>query len=74
MCVCVWVSFWVCTLQVVHEAYRRFTEEYLMQSVCDETLETTEVTIKVSTGVQTCTLQLLECDNNQQKRCFQCLR
>lgn len=58
---CVWVSFWVCTLQVVHEAYRRFTEEYLMQSVCDETLESTEVTIKVSTGVQRCTLQLLEC-------------
>ncbi|KAM4725888.1 uncharacterized protein FYW61_013931 [Anableps anableps] len=32
--------------QVVHEAYSRFTEESLMQSVCDKPSETTEVTIK----------------------------
>ncbi|CAF93532.1 unnamed protein product, partial [Tetraodon nigroviridis] len=35
---------------VVHEAYRRFTEESLMQSVCDKPSESTEVTIK---GLQT---------------------
>lgn len=38
----------VCGLQVVHEAYTRFTEESLMQSVCDKPSESTEVTIKVS--------------------------
>ncbi|CAN9504253.1 unnamed protein product [Ophioblennius macclurei] len=32
--------------QVVHEAYTRFTEESLMQSVCDQPSESTEVTIK----------------------------
>ncbi|XP_071355426.1 uncharacterized protein [Trachinotus anak] len=32
--------------QVVHEAYTRFTEESLMQSVCDKPSEGTEVTIK----------------------------
>ncbi|XP_018529635.1 uncharacterized protein LOC108881912 [Lates calcarifer] len=32
--------------QVVHEAYTRFTEESLMQSVCDKPSESTEVTIK----------------------------
>ncbi|XP_044027776.1 uncharacterized protein LOC122864431 [Siniperca chuatsi] len=32
--------------QVVHEAYTRFAEESLMQSVCDKTSESTEVTIK----------------------------
>uniref|UniRef100_UPI0037E71077 uncharacterized protein n=1 Tax=Semicossyphus pulcher TaxID=241346 RepID=UPI0037E71077 len=32
--------------QVVHEAYTRFAEESLMQSVSDKTTETTEVTIK----------------------------
>ncbi|XP_022599790.1 uncharacterized protein LOC111220831 [Seriola dumerili] len=32
--------------QVVHEAYTRFTEESLTQSVCDKPSESTEVTIK----------------------------
>ncbi|KAM7384738.1 hypothetical protein PAMA_011883 [Pampus argenteus] len=32
--------------QVVHEAYTRFTEESLMQSICDKPSESTEVTIK----------------------------
>ncbi|XP_034017419.1 uncharacterized protein LOC117502473 [Thalassophryne amazonica] len=32
--------------QVVHEAYTRFTEESLLQSVCDKPSESTEVTIK----------------------------
>ncbi|KAI3358840.1 hypothetical protein L3Q82_015236 [Scortum barcoo] len=32
--------------QVVHEAYTRFTEESLMQSVCQKDSESTEVTIK----------------------------
>ncbi|XP_029023616.1 uncharacterized protein LOC114866110 [Betta splendens] len=32
--------------QVVHEAYTRFTEESLTQSVCDKPSERTEVTIK----------------------------
>ncbi|KAK2830751.1 hypothetical protein Q5P01_018682 [Channa striata] len=32
--------------QVVHEAYTRFTEESLTQSVCDRPSESTEVTIK----------------------------
>ncbi|XP_070840219.1 uncharacterized protein [Chaetodon trifascialis] len=32
--------------QVVHEAYTRFTEESLMQSIADKTSESTEVTIK----------------------------
>ncbi|XP_028317523.1 uncharacterized protein LOC114472464 [Gouania willdenowi] len=32
--------------QVVHEAYSRFTEESLTQSVCDKPSESTEVTIK----------------------------
>ncbi|AWP21270.1 Hypothetical protein SMAX5B_015832 [Scophthalmus maximus] len=32
--------------QVVHDAYTRFTEESLMQSVCDNPSESTEVTIK----------------------------
>lgn len=32
--------------QVVHEAYSRFTEESLMQSVCEKPSESTEVTIK----------------------------
>ncbi|KAM9737631.1 uncharacterized protein ACNS7B_013274 [Menidia menidia] len=32
--------------QVVHEAYSRFTEESLMQSVCEKPSEGTEVTIK----------------------------
>ncbi|XP_042363115.1 uncharacterized protein LOC121958293 [Plectropomus leopardus] len=32
--------------QVVHEAYTRFTEESLMQSVCEKPSESTEVTIK----------------------------
>ncbi|KAE8282515.1 hypothetical protein D5F01_LYC19924 [Larimichthys crocea] len=32
--------------QVVHEAYTRFAEESLMQSVCEKTSESTEVTIK----------------------------
>ncbi|XP_038581459.1 uncharacterized protein LOC119907852 [Micropterus salmoides] len=32
--------------QVVHEAYTRFAEDSLMQSVCDKTSESTEVTIK----------------------------
>ncbi|XP_041867378.1 uncharacterized protein LOC121656452 [Melanotaenia boesemani] len=32
--------------QVVHEAYSRFTEESLMQSICDKPSESTEVTIK----------------------------
>lgn len=32
--------------QVVHEAYTRFTEESLMQSICDQPSESTEVTIK----------------------------
>ncbi|KAJ0054908.1 hypothetical protein NL108_007145, partial [Boleophthalmus pectinirostris] len=32
--------------QVVHEAYTRFTEESLMQSMCDQPSESTEVTIK----------------------------
>lgn len=39
-------------LQVVHEAYTRFTEESLMQSVCEKPSEGTEVTIKVSGGSQ----------------------
>lgn len=34
--------------QVVHEAYSRFTEESLTQSVCEKPTESTEVTIKVS--------------------------
>ncbi|XP_043995509.1 uncharacterized protein LOC122844280 [Gambusia affinis] len=32
--------------QVVHEVYSRFTEESLMQSVCEKPSESTEVTIK----------------------------
>lgn len=32
--------------QVVHEAYSRFTEESLTQSVCEKPTESTEVTIK----------------------------
>lgn len=32
--------------QVVHEAYTRFTEESLMQSICEQPSESTEVTIK----------------------------
>ncbi|KAG8004876.1 hypothetical protein GBF38_010691 [Nibea albiflora] len=32
--------------QVVHEAYTRFAEESLMQSVCEKASESTEVTIK----------------------------
>nr|XP_040045383.1 uncharacterized protein LOC120826868 isoform X1 [Gasterosteus aculeatus aculeatus] len=32
--------------QVVHDAYTRFTEESLMQSVCEQPTESTEVTIK----------------------------
>ncbi|XP_058474524.1 uncharacterized protein LOC131447087 [Solea solea] len=32
--------------QVVHDAYTRFTEESLAQSVCDQPTESTEVTIK----------------------------
>lgn len=47
MCLCVCVG-----LQVVHEAYTRFAEDSLMQSVCDKTSESTEVTIKVSGGTE----------------------
>ncbi|XP_059205609.1 uncharacterized protein LOC131984705 [Centropristis striata] len=32
--------------QVVHDAYTRFTEESLMQSICEKPTESTEVTIK----------------------------
>ncbi|XP_068566947.1 uncharacterized protein [Cebidichthys violaceus] len=32
--------------QVVHDAYTRFTEESLMQSVCEQPTESTDVTIK----------------------------
>ena len=45
VCVCVFVG-----LQVVHEAYTRFTEESITQSICDKTPDGTEVTIKVSDG------------------------
>lgn len=41
-------------LQVVHEAYTRFAEESLMQSVCEKDSESTEVTIKVSGGTHRC--------------------
>lgn len=48
---CLYVSFCVCVcLQVVREAYSRFTEESLTQSMCDKPMESTEVTIKVSGG------------------------
>lgn len=71
--VCVCLCAGGCTLQVVHEAYRRFTEESLMQSVCDKPSESTEVTIKVSTRVQRCTLHYwnvrmsILLDHNQKK-------
>uniref|UniRef100_A0A672YPN3 Uncharacterized protein n=1 Tax=Sphaeramia orbicularis TaxID=375764 RepID=A0A672YPN3_9TELE len=39
--------------QVVHEAYTRFTEDSLMQSVCDQPSESTEVTIKVRPQTKT---------------------
>lgn len=50
-CVCLSLCVCVCQ-QVVHEAYTRFTEESLTQSVCDKPSERTEVTIKVSDGTK----------------------
>lgn len=49
-------SLCVCCQQVVHEAYTRFTEDSLTQSVCEGPSEMTEVTIKVSqpTEVSAC--------------------
>lgn len=48
-CVCVFVCMY--RPQVVHEAYSRFTEESLTQSVCEKPTDSTEVTIKVSGDV-----------------------
>lgn len=48
---CMFVCVFLCVcLQVVREAYSRFTEESLTQSMCDKPMESTEVTIKVSGG------------------------
>lgn len=52
VCICVSVCVFV-GLQVVHEAYTRFTEESITQSVCDKTPDGSEVTIKVSDGTRT---------------------
>lgn len=52
VCICVSVCVFV-GLQVVHEAYTRFTEESITQSVCDKTPDGSEVTIKVSGGTRT---------------------
>lgn len=38
-------------VQVVHEAYSRFTEESLAQSTCNKPAEDSDVTIKVSVTV-----------------------
>lgn len=50
--------------QVVHEAYTRFTEESLMQSVCDQPSESTEVTIKGLEVSKPGRYQALTSDNN----------
>ncbi|KAJ0003522.1 hypothetical protein NQD34_008620 [Periophthalmus magnuspinnatus] len=50
--------------QVVHEAYTRFTEESLMQSMCDQPSESTEVTIKGLEVSKPGRYQTLPSDNN----------
>ncbi|XP_047461976.1 uncharacterized protein LOC125020583 [Mugil cephalus] len=49
--------------QVVHEAYSRFTEESLTQSVCDKPSESTEVTIKGLEVTKPGRYQTLSSDN-----------
>ncbi|KAK7899340.1 hypothetical protein WMY93_020193 [Mugilogobius chulae] len=50
--------------QVVHEAYTRFTEDSLMQSICDQPSESTEVTIKGLEVSKPGRYQTLPSDNN----------
>lgn len=50
--------------QVVHDAYTRFTEESLMQSICDQPSESTEVTIKGLEVSKPGRYQALTSDNN----------
>ncbi|TNN21837.1 hypothetical protein EYF80_068051 [Liparis tanakae] len=57
---------------VVHDAFTRYAEDSLMQSVCEQPTESTEVTIKVSGDADTCVFNtrrprlLSQTTNNQQ--------